>query len=127
QDLDKFEASMTRAVFGEERSLLLDRAEKGWALAPDNVREALAQLRDEDVFVRKRAAEQLSTRLYWALPCLVPLALAAADTPERQAARDLVEARYRYFLGFDLDRRHAADQEELRKVTGEPPLRQLPY
>jgi len=127
QDQDKFEASMAPAIFGEDRSILVDRAEKAWALAPDNVREALAQLRDEDIFVRKRATEQLSTGLYWALPCLVPLALAATDTPERQAARDLVEARYRYLLDFDLDPWKGGWQEELRKITGEPPVRQLPY
>jgi hypothetical protein len=127
QGQETFESSMAPAVFGEDRALLLDRAEKAWGLAPDNVREALAQLRDEDIFVRKRAAEHLSTRLYLALPCLLPLALASADTPERQAARDLVEERYRYFLGIDLNRRGTYEQEELRKLTGEPPFRQLPY
>lgn len=127
QDQEKFEASMAPAVFGDDRSILVDRAEKAWALAPDNVRKSLAQLGDEDIFIRKRATELLSTRPYWALPCLLPLALAAADTPERQAARDLVEAHYRSLLAFDLDPWKGGSQEELRKITGEPPYRQLPY
>lgn len=126
-DQERFEASMAPAVFGEDLAVLSDRDEKAWALAPDNVREALGQLGDEDILVRKRAVDLLKTRVYLVQPCLIRRSLETTKSECREAAHELIKAHYRYLLNFDLDPWKRGSGDELRKITGESPFRQLPY